>query len=131
MIICCKNCISTFINPWNLFRKSAELHLCTLIMPCERRSHTDCRRILCLCCGVRNKNNIELNAESPLLNLVHSYVNYEFDVTLQSNPNGVCPGCKVHHTNWRKGRMFLLLFSRIGYWLQNASSFFLVTRKVS
>ena len=73
-------------------------------MPSEQRNHSDSRQlIMCCCCGNKGKNNLVLTTECPQLALVLLYINDLYDITLQSNPTGLCSNCKVNLYKLKKG----------------------------
>ena len=72
-------------------------------MPNEARSHAVCRTLVCLCCGNRSRNNIYLEATSPFLELVKTHINSTYDISIISNPIGICNSCKVYLYKLKKG----------------------------
>ncbi|XP_065679168.1 uncharacterized protein LOC105844563 isoform X1 [Hydra vulgaris] len=78
-------------------------------MPNKPRDHFSSRKLICVCCGDKNLKCIELVTGNPLLILIQLYANTNYNMTLYSNPIGLCPTCKIYLYSAKKGETLSLV----------------------
>nr|XP_047129735.1 uncharacterized protein LOC105843662 isoform X1 [Hydra vulgaris] len=78
-------------------------------MPNKPRDHFSSRKLICVCCGDKNLKCIELVTGNPLLILIQLYANTNYNMTLLSNPIGLCPTCKIYLYSAKKGETLSLV----------------------
>ena len=86
-------------NPGSLLVIKIILNVIVLsitIMPYCAINHLKARKIICITCGKKDKNCLDLEKNETLLNLIKSGANESLDIQNLKEPTGLCNSCKTY-----------------------------------